>query len=449
MKRILLLAALLPVFASAAPYDVYVDQRNPGNTATITRTMTPIVGSNGMLGYLGSTNLPYVWRLGNSFMYVGNTIETASDWVNVTSKPNFALVATSGAYGDLSGRPVIPAAQVNSDWTATGTVAEILNKPLLAPVATLGTYASLTGIPSAFAPAAHTQAFSTITSTPTTLAGYGITDGLTASALAPYATSADLTTGLATKFNNPAGTVAQYLRGDGTAATFPTAVSAFANDSAYVSQAGARSAISLTTTGTGGAATYNSATGVLNVPTYANSGGTVTSVTAGTGLSGGTFTTTGTISMPNVGTAGTYANVTTDAQGRVVSGTNLSINDAPGRALVTATNATGFQISATRTAQVCYEGSFSTTSTIGGPSSATVFLETADTNSVTPTDWTIKAQQTYSNNITLAIVLNQVQGNNWTICRYIPAGKYVRIRAGAISGTASASINTNQQEVLQ
>jgi len=28
-------------------------------------------------------------------------------------------------------------------------------------------------------PAAHTQAFSTITSTPTTLAGYGITDGMT------------------------------------------------------------------------------------------------------------------------------------------------------------------------------------------------------------------------------------------------------------------------------
>lgn len=51
-------------------------------------------------------------------------------------------------------------------------------------------------------------------------------------------------------------------------------------------------------------------------------GGTVTSITAGTGLSGGTITTAGTISLPNVGTANTYASpssITTDAQGRVTS----------------------------------------------------------------------------------------------------------------------------------
>lgn len=50
--------------------------------------------------------------------------------------------------------------------------------------------------------------------------------------------------------------------------------------------------------------------------------GTVNSITAGTGLSGGTITNTGTISMPNTGTANTYANpsaITTDAQGRVTS----------------------------------------------------------------------------------------------------------------------------------
>ncbi len=72
----------------------------------------------------------------------------------------------------------------------------------------------------------------------------------------------------------------------------------------------------------------------------------------------------------------------------------MSINDTPGRSLVTTTASTGFQISTTRIARVCYEGSFSTTSTIGGPASASVFLETADTNSTTPGDWTTKAQQT-------------------------------------------------------
>jgi hypothetical protein len=123
-----------------------------------------------------------------------------------------------------------------------------------------------------------------------------------------------------------------------------------------------------------------------------------------------------------------------------------TINDNPGRSLVTSTSATGFQISATRMTRGCYEGSILTTSSIGGPATATVFLETADTNSTTPGDWTTKARQVYSNTITLAITLNQAQGNNWTICRDIPAGKFVRLRTGAVSGTASASINTEQQE---
>jgi len=180
----------------------------------------------------------------------------------------------------------------------------------------------------------------------------------------------------------------------------------------------------------------------------ATAGGTVSSIVAGSGLSGGTITTTGTISMPSVGAPGTYSGVTTDSQGRVTAGTTLSVNDSPGRSLVTSTSATGFQISSTRNARACYEGSFSTTSSIGGNSAVSVFLETADTNSTTPGDWTTKARQAYSNNITLAVALNQVQGNNWSICRDIPAGKFVRIRSGSIAGTASATINTEQQESL-
>jgi hypothetical protein len=295
---------------------------------------------------------------------------------------------------------------------------------------------------------------------PTVLSAFTNDSGyITSSALSPYltsslaastyATQSTVTTGLAGKFNNPAGTTAQYLRGDGTTATFPTNVSSFTNDSAYINQAGARGSITLTTTGTSGAATYNSTTGVLNVPNYAPGTGTVTSVSAGTGLSGGTFTTSGTISMPNTGTPGTYNTVTTDVQGRVTGGTTFAINDTPGRSLVTTTSSTGYQISSTRIAFACYEGSFATTSTIGGPASATVFLETADTNSTTPGDWTTKASQTYTNNITLAVVLNQVQSNNWSMCRYIPAGKYVRLRSGAITGTASVSLNATQQETLQ
>ena len=59
---------------------------------------------------------------------------------------------------------------------ATAYWDDVVNKPNLALVAETGAYSDLSGIPSTFAPAAHNQAWSTITSTPTTRSGYGITD---------------------------------------------------------------------------------------------------------------------------------------------------------------------------------------------------------------------------------------------------------------------------------
>ena len=61
---------------------------------------------------------------------------------------SLAAVATSGSYNDLSNKPTIPSAQVNSDWSANSGVAQILNKPTLATVATSGAYSDLTGTPS-------------------------------------------------------------------------------------------------------------------------------------------------------------------------------------------------------------------------------------------------------------------------------------------------------------
>lgn len=250
-----------------------------------------------------------------------------------------------------------------------------------------GAYSSLTGVPSTFAPSGHTHAAGDITS------------GTLADARIPslaISKTTGLQAALDAKLTIPTGGASQCVLGNGTVGTCPA----------------------------------------------------VTSVTAGTGLSGGTITSTGTISLPNTGTAGTYTSVTTDAPGRVTAGTVISINDAPGRTMVTATNATGFQISSTRNADVCYEGTFQTTTTIGGPSSITVFLETADTNSTTPGDWTIKAQQVNSSTATLAVALQVVDVEPWSLCRKIPAGKFVRIRSGSVTGTATAAINTQQQETL-
>lgn len=60
---------------------------------------------------------------------------------------DLAAVATSGSYNDLTNKPTIPAAQVNSDWNATSGKAQILNKPTLATVATSGSYNNLSNKP--------------------------------------------------------------------------------------------------------------------------------------------------------------------------------------------------------------------------------------------------------------------------------------------------------------
>lgn len=77
-----------------------------------------------------------------------------SDWnassgvAEILNKPNLATVATTGDYADLSNKPSIPAAQVNSDWNSNSGVSQILNKPNLATVATSGSYNDLSDKPS-------------------------------------------------------------------------------------------------------------------------------------------------------------------------------------------------------------------------------------------------------------------------------------------------------------
>jgi hypothetical protein len=75
-------------------------------------------------------------------------------------------------------------------------------------------YSSLSGTPSTFAPAAHNQAWSTITSTPTTLSGYGITDAAAASHIH---SAEDLTSGTvaAARLGSGTASASNFLRGDG------------------------------------------------------------------------------------------------------------------------------------------------------------------------------------------------------------------------------------------
>lgn len=59
-----------------------------------------------------------------------STIRSGAEAGATAVQPSqLATVATSGSYADLSNTPTIPAAQVNSDWTAVSGVSQILNKP--------------------------------------------------------------------------------------------------------------------------------------------------------------------------------------------------------------------------------------------------------------------------------------------------------------------------------
>lgn len=91
-------------------------------------------------------------------------------------------------------------------------------------------------------------AFSALTGIPTTIAGYGITDAYPLTA-------------------NPSGFLSSISSAQATSALGFTPYNA-TNPNAYIALPAARAGISLTSTGSSGAATYNSTTGVINVPNY-------------------------------------------------------------------------------------------------------------------------------------------------------------------------------------
>lgn len=111
---------------------------------------------NSVNGYTGDVVLT-TSDLANTSDYQNGTeveeaINTAISGINIPTKTSelendgedgtstyveaddLATVATTGDYNDLTNRPTIPAAQVNSDWNATSGVAEILNKPTIPTV---------------------------------------------------------------------------------------------------------------------------------------------------------------------------------------------------------------------------------------------------------------------------------------------------------------------------
>lgn len=383
MKHSIFALALLPAISFAGPFDLLINQQNIAGTGIFTRTVPlPAFNTPMLVGIDRNTNLPQVFTLDPLFDVQNGVLLASFRWDQILDKPAFSTVATTGNYNDLTNKP--SGSQVDADWSSATSPSQILNKP-------------------------------------TTLSGYGITDAYPST-------------------GNPSGFLTDVTSGQVTGALGFTPYSA-ANPSSFITQAGARSAVTLTTTGVAGAATYNSTTGALNIPNYAPGTGTVTSVTAGTGLSGGSITTSGTISMPNTGTAGSYSGVTTDAQGRVSAGTNRS-QSAATRALNTA-----FQVSSTRDSIVSYSVQLTVTASITGGQNGDVVLEIASDSGFTTAVQTVAIAglgQTY----TLAIALAGVQPQTGVVSGVVPAGYYVRMRTANNTGTPSFSVRAGQETLL-
>ena len=131
--------------------------------------------------------------------YTKTEVDTA-----LSAKANsssLSTVATTGSYNDLTNKPTIPAAQVNSDWNASSGVAQILNKPTLATVATSGSYNDLTDKP--VIPSGVTVDQTLDTSSTNAIANSAVATALNSkadsSALSDYATTSAMNTALSGK----------------------------------------------------------------------------------------------------------------------------------------------------------------------------------------------------------------------------------------------------------
>jgi len=145
------------------------DQGPPGLSGSSVPATTSTLG-----GIIVGANLTILANGLLSATGGGGSATTNLPWANITSKPTFANIATSGLYTDLTGTP-----NLGIYLTAANLTGYLLFSIANATYSVLG----------------HTHAFGTLTAIPNTLAGYNITDSLTAAtAAATYALQATIIT---------------------------------------------------------------------------------------------------------------------------------------------------------------------------------------------------------------------------------------------------------------
>lgn len=108
---------------------------------------------------------------------------------------------------------------------------------------------------------------------------------------------------------------------------------------------------------------------------------------------------------------------------------------------------TSFQISTTQDVQVNYSVDITTSVSLSGGASGTVFLEYADNTGFT-TNVKSVSQYTNANTGTLVIGLTLNQVGTAALSGLIPAGKFVRLRTNNNTGTPTYGTPVSQEVLL-
>lgn len=131
-----------PTFALVATSGNFNDLTNKPTTVAgygITNAMTTSHAANGITSTnISNWNNAYSWG-NHAGLYRASTWVPA--WTDISGKPTFSTVATSGNYNDLSNKPTF------STVAITGNYTDLSNAPVLSAVATSGNYSDISGTP--------------------------------------------------------------------------------------------------------------------------------------------------------------------------------------------------------------------------------------------------------------------------------------------------------------
>jgi hypothetical protein len=446
MKHIFAVLAILSTFAVAVD-----DSTRPPNgvqsiqvSGTLANQLLPSVyltppasSAHGFRFFNGLTGKEHITKVGFGLIFdsLNDAISVDVESLNLQSSDIDGLdtwrssVDSSlasmfnGAYSSLTGKPTTVGGYGITDYNSLGDARW---------VQLAGSYANPNWITS--------LSYSKLTGVPTAVSSFTNDSGyITSSALSSYATTASLTSGLATKFNSPAGSTSQYLRGDGTLATFPSIPSAQVN-SDWNSASGLSQIFNKPTLGT--AAAQNS--------TAFDASGAAAAAQAASQPLDGDLTSLAAASSTSIyyrPAANTWSPVTIGAGITFTSGTlSATASIARSFSAVSRTLNTAFQISTTRDAFATYCVDIAASISLTAGQTGTVFLDYADDIGFTTNLITI-GRTSNGNTGSLTVGLNLTQTATASVSGLIPAGKFVRIRT--VNTTGSPTFTAREgQEVL-